>query len=86
MRTVEISLQEPKAWMLAADLNIPGLRADSEHLLVLRHPDADPQPLNTVLQAIARRSLTVQGIQGRRSSLEDIFRAIMDDGARDGRP
>lgn len=78
--TITVSLQAAQAEALAAELDIPALTAPSPQRLCLQHAEADPRPLNHLLQALASRSVTITGVESRRSSLEDVFRGIMDGG------
>lgn len=78
--TIAVSLQSPHAEALAAELSIPGLQASTPQRLHLQHAESDPRPLNQLLRALAARSITVTAVESQRSSLEDIFRGIMDGG------
>lgn len=77
-RTVEIALRHPRAAVLADTIHVPGLQATGASTLTLTHPADDPTALNVVLAALTAQQVTVVSVDGRRSSLEDIFRRIMN--------
>ena len=83
-REVDVRLGRPVAASLAAALTdaVPGLSVLSADTVRLRYREDDARaPVDRLLQAIVQRQIPVAAVEGRRVSLEEIFRRVMDDEA-----
>lgn len=77
-RRSHIELDRPKAQHIHDTLSMPSLTVVSPTSLELESEDGDRMSLHTVVKAVLETDAVIASISEKRSTLEDVFRTIME--------